>query len=203
MKFFSENTLSEIARKIGEIESGSDCELVAVFARRSDDYLYIPLLWAALAALVLPMMFMPFLRGIDMMVYAAIQAALFFMFSVILRLDIVLPRIVPGRIRRRRAAQMARTQFVSQGLNAADAPPAILFFISFDERYAQILTNAKVPVEDGEWQKVIDGMIAGIVNGKLEESVLETISKIGDVLQSHCASTGSQPNHFTNRLIVV
>ena len=203
MKFFSENTLNEIAKKIEEIESGSDCEVVAVFARRSDDYLYIPLLWTALAALVLPMLIVPFLQGIDIMMYAAIQAALFFIFSVILRLDAVLPRVVPKRIRRRRAAQMARTQFVSQGLNAADAPPAVLFFISFDERYVQILTNAKVPVEDREWQKVIDGMIAGIIGGKLEESVLETILRIGDVLHSHCASTGSHSNYFTNRLIVV
>ncbi len=203
MKFFSEKILGEIADRISDVEQRSDCELVTVFARRSDDYLYIPLLWAALAALLLPAFVLPLLQGIDLLIYAALQAVLFFIFALVLRLDAVLPHIIPRRVRRRRAEQMARTQFVSLGLNAADAPPAVLFFISFDERYVQILTNAKVPVGDREWQKVIDGMIGGITGGKLEESVPETISKIGEVLQEHCASAESHGNYFPNRLIVV
>ena len=203
MDFFSDETLRKIAQKIEKIEKDSGCELVVVFARRSDDYFYIPLLWAALGALVLSMLFLPWLKEIDVATYGALQALLFFLLAISLRLDAVLPRIIPAKIRERRAAQMAYTQFVSRGLNSADAPPAVLFFISFDERYARILTNAKVPIEDVEWQKIIDAMTQGIAEGKLQESVLEAIAKIGDILQSHCPATGTRDNRFSNHMVIV
>ncbi len=98
---------------------------------------------------------------------------------------------------------MAYTQFVSRGLNDADAPPAVLFFISLDERYVRIVTNAKVPIDDTVWQTVIDEMIAGIAAGRLEESILEAITKIGDILQSHCPADHTKENRFSNRLIVI
>ena len=45
---------NEISSAIAEAEKATDAELVTVLAKRADNYYYIPTLWAALIALLLP-----------------------------------------------------------------------------------------------------------------------------------------------------
>jgi len=46
----------QIAEAIARAERRTDAELVTVLARRADDYPYLPLLWAALLALAIPLL---------------------------------------------------------------------------------------------------------------------------------------------------
>ena len=61
----------EISSAITEAERITDAELVTVLARRADNYYYIPTLWAALVALILPLLlkFTPlWLNGEDLLI---------------------------------------------------------------------------------------------------------------------------------------
>ena len=54
MTLLSDNEQKQVATAISEVEQGTDAELVTVLAASSDDYAYIPLLWAGVLALLLP-----------------------------------------------------------------------------------------------------------------------------------------------------
>jgi len=51
---FSEQELQQISQTIGNIEQQTDAELMAVIATASDDYYFVPTLWAAIIALFTP-----------------------------------------------------------------------------------------------------------------------------------------------------
>jgi putative membrane protein len=56
MALITQEQQQQIADLIADIERRTDAEFVAVLARRSDDYSYIPLLWAAVTALLVPLL---------------------------------------------------------------------------------------------------------------------------------------------------
>ena len=49
----SEYERAQIAQAIAEVERHTDAELVTVLTARSDDYRYLPVLWAAACALLM------------------------------------------------------------------------------------------------------------------------------------------------------
>ncbi len=52
----NEGQRKQISSAIAGIEKDTDAELVTVLAKRADNYYYIPTLWAAVIALVLPIL---------------------------------------------------------------------------------------------------------------------------------------------------
>lgn len=52
--FISENEKAQLTEQIRSVESVSSGEIVTVITKASDDYRYIPLLWAALLSLAVP-----------------------------------------------------------------------------------------------------------------------------------------------------
>ena len=54
MTLITEQEQAAISAAIAEVEQKSDAELVTVLAAQSDDYHYIPTLWAALLAMLTP-----------------------------------------------------------------------------------------------------------------------------------------------------
>ena len=52
---FSEELQKRISDAISDVERLTDAEVMCVLAPRSDDYDYIPALWAALVALLFPL----------------------------------------------------------------------------------------------------------------------------------------------------
>lgn len=56
----------QIAEAIARAERRTDAELVTVLARRADDYPYLPLIWAALLALAIPLLLHRWQGGIGL-----------------------------------------------------------------------------------------------------------------------------------------
>src|SRR5690606_13999033 len=54
MTLLTQDEQQQVAEAIDRIEQHTDAEVVTVLAAQADDYHYIPLLWAGLAALLLP-----------------------------------------------------------------------------------------------------------------------------------------------------
>ena len=206
MAYLSEKTFETIASVISDTEARSGCELLAVFAKRSDDYRYIPMLWAASGALLLPLAYallLPLPRP-DLPSFALEQLLVFLALTLLFRIEPLQMRLVPKSVRLARAQHQAHLQFMTHGLNRSESPPAILFFVSFEERYAQILTNAKVTIADEKWQEIIDTMIARIRAGEKDEGMVEAVRSISETMREHCPSQEKErQNRYPNRLIML
>lgn len=206
MAYLTDKTFETIASVIADTEAKNGCELLAVFAARSDDYRYIPMLWAAGGALLLPLaayLFLPLERP-DLPSFALTQWLVFLALTLLFRIEPLRIRLIPKKVRLARAQQQAHRQFIAHGLNSSDSPPAVLFFVSFEERYARILTNAKVPIADENWQRIIDRMIEGIHAGQMDEGMTEAVRSIARTMEKHCTPAAAEgQNRYPNRLIML
>ena len=54
MALLNEAQLKQVSDAIEAVEKDTDAELVTVLAKQADNYFYIPTLWAAMLALLLP-----------------------------------------------------------------------------------------------------------------------------------------------------
>ncbi len=204
MTLLTESEAKQVADAISEVERKTDAELVAVLARQSDDYRYIPTLWSALIALVSPgiILFMPF--WLDVGEVLLIQLIVFVVMVVLLRIPPVMRRIIPTSVKTWRASNLARRQFLENNLHHTKGETGVLIFVSEVERYVEIIADRGVTpyVSDADWQEIVNEFTGLVHDGKTLEGFLHTIEKCGELLAEHIPAT-SEKDELPNHLILL
>ena len=95
MAFLTEQDRQKITDAITETERRTSGELVAVIAPTADDYPYVPLLWPAIVALLLPAILLTVAPGMAVWTLYLAQATAFFVLAVLLHLLPVRMALVP------------------------------------------------------------------------------------------------------------
>lgn len=192
-----------IAARIAAIERHTDAELVTVVAARSDDYRYIPVLWAALAALVVPSLLL--VAGANANIMVGAQLVAFCVFALLFRLPVLQCRLIPRAVCRWRAANMARRQFLEQGLHHTAAETGILLFVSEAERYVEILAdrgiNTRVP--EGSWELIVAEFVRSVGAGDTFGGFDRALTRCGALLEQAVPKTPSNANELDDRLILI
>ena len=203
MAFLYEKQKQNIAEAIREAEARTSGELVAVIARASDDYLYIPLLWAALSALILPGALLWF--DVTSASLEIMQVATFVVAAVVFRWPRLKMRLIPRYVKQRRAALLAREQFLLQNLHHTEQRNGILLFVSVAERYVELIAdkgiNEVVPL--GTWDTVIQQLIEQIRLRQIETGFITAVQQCGDILAQHFPVSDKDINELPNHLIEV
>jgi putative membrane protein len=201
---FTQAQLEAIATAIAEVEKNTDAELVAVFARRADNYFHASLLWAALAALLTPMAlrFTPLWLDADDLLVA--QWMVFVVLALLLSIPEIRPRLVPRSTQRWYAENLARRQFLANNLHHTRGETGVLIFIAEAEHWMEILPDRGISryIADDRWQAMVDRCIAQIKTGRAFEGMLQCIQDGGELLACHVPVT-SQKNELPNRLVVL
>ena len=161
-------------------------EAVQVVAKASDDYRFIPLLWATLAALVVPLPLVLFTALGAVTIFTA-QLAVFIVLALVLSWPPVRPAVVPGRVKHGRAHALAMQQFLAQGLQITEARTGALIFVSLAERHAEVVADAGIAakVDQAAWDGVIAALVGEIRAGRLAEGLVAAIESVGVVLVRH------------------
>ncbi len=204
MNIISEKDLAAVNNAIQAVEKGTDAELVAVLARQADDYRYIPTLWAALIALLVPggVWFSGFwLETLDLLV---LQLSVFIVLALILRLRFLLFRMVPRPVRRWRAENLARRQFLENNLHHTVSESGVLIFIAEAERYVEIIADRGINthVAQEQWQGIVDDLTKAIKRNETQAGLIKCINACGKLLAEHVPAT-SEKNELPNHLVVI
>jgi putative membrane protein len=198
----TENDRARIADAIRAAESRTTGEIVAVVAGASDRYYFIPTLWAAAAGLlVAPLVWLAGLAwGVPEVSVA--QLAVFMALYPLLRWRPVCMAVVPGAVKRMRAARLAREQFFARDLHLTEGRTGILIFVSVAEHYVEILadTGIDAKVDSAVWQGAVDGFVTAVKAGRVADGFVATIGACGAVLAEHFPSQGRNPDELPNRL---
>ena len=167
-------------------EAGTAGEIFVVVAKASDDYRFIPLLWATLAALVVPLPLVLFTALGAVTIFTA-QLAVFIVLALVLSWPPVRPAVVPGRVKHGRAHALAMQQFLAQGLQITEARTGALIFVSLAERHAEVVADAGIAgkVDQAAWDGVIAALVGEIRAGRLAEGLVAAIAGVGVVLARH------------------
>jgi putative membrane protein len=194
----------EIEKAIGEAEKGTSGEIVAVVASASGGYYYVPYLWGALAALIVPwpLIYWTWMPVQDIYL---IQLAVFAVLALALHYRPLRFALVPRSVMRQRAHNRAMQQFFAQNIYTTPGHTGVLLFVSAAERYVEIVTDAsmhaKVPAS--EWENIIGALTRQIGSGNAGAGMIEAIRRIGEHLAAHFPAPPGKQNLLPNHLVML
>ena len=204
MSLVNEADRQKIADAIRTAESRTSGEAVAVIASESASYLSVPVLIAALVALLAPWPFIYFTWFTVQWIYL-MQLLVFLMLFTVLMPRSVRFRFVPRFIQRSRAHGRAIEQFLVHELDSSVGRNGVLVYVSVAERYAEIVADkglhGKVPPT--EWQSIVDEMTALIGDEKPGEAIARAVTKVGAIMAKHFPATDSDVRRLPDHLIVL
>jgi putative membrane protein len=193
-----------VADAISQAELKTSGEIVAVVAADSASYLYVPFMWAALLALLVPWPFIHFtwmpVQMIWLLQLAVFVAALAVLFHRRIRFA-----LVPTSTKRERAHRRAVEQFLTQNLHTTEGRTGVLVFVSVAERYAEILADKGIhkKVPPSEWQGIVDTLTTAIGEGRAADGFVAAVDAIGVRLAQHFPPGSADGARLPNHLIVL
>ncbi len=198
----SPTDLEKIAKAIGEAETATSGEIFVVVARRADDYRLVPVLWAAVAALVLVWPLFLF-TPLGMATILLVQAAIFALWCVALTPDAIRLRVVPGPLAAANAERAAREQFLSHGVHTTKARTGVLIYAALVEHRVEIVADDGIAekVDQTEWDAIADTVIAAARSDNLSGGLLSAVGKAGEVLARHFPPQAGDRNELPNRVV--
>jgi putative membrane protein len=204
MPFLTDDDRHRIARAIAEAERRTSGELVAVVAQSAGDYRRVPLLWPALAALLLPAILLTVEPGMRAWTLYLVQAAVFLLLALLAQLPVAVA-LVPDWIKQRRASRLAREQFFERGLHLTKARTGVLIFVSVAEHYVEILADEGIDalVPPGTWDHAVADFVERVRAGHIAEGFVAAIEVVGARLAEHFPRAADDPDELPNHLIEI
>jgi putative membrane protein len=204
MTFVTDQDRQAIADAIAQVEEKTGGELVTAIAAVSDGYRYIPILFAAvLALLFLPAVYFGQIV-VSLQKIMMLQMSLFVLTAILFQVPFVRRFVIPRKVQRQRARRLAYETFFKAGVHRATHRAGILIFVSVEERYVQIIADEGVAakVDNSVWDAAVATFVSQVRAGRIADGFLQCIGQCGEVLAQHFPPNDDQPvNELANRLI--
>ncbi|MFL6797349.1 MAG: TPM domain-containing protein [Xanthobacteraceae bacterium] len=196
--------IETVSEAIRAAETRTAGEIFCVITQSSGSYRLVPLAWAALAALVLPLPLIYVTTWPALIIYVG-QLALFVVTAAVLSLPGVRYYVVPRRVMHQHAHDEAMRQFLAHGLHLTEARTGVLIFASVAERYAEIIADSGIHSKVGTaaWQEAVATMVAAIKADRPAQGFIAAIEKCGAVLAQHFPPGAINRNELPNALVVM
>ena len=135
----------------------------------------------------------------------ALQLAVFVGFGLLFRWQPLKMRLIPKSVKRRRAARVARQQFLEQGVHRTEGRTGILIFVSVAEHYVEVLADSGIneKVEAGAWDSLVTAFVAKVKAGQVADGFLEAIATCDAVLAEHFPRPQGDKDELPNHLIEI
>ena len=200
----SEGERKRVVEAIRAAESKTAGEIFCVITRASSGYRLVPVAWAALIALLVPLPLIYFTSWPAGLIYMA-QLLVFLAAMAILSLPAVRYRVVPRQAMHSRAHAEARRQFLAHGLHLTKERTGVLIFASVAERYAEIVADAGIndKVTSQVWEDAVASMVSAIGDGRTGDGFVAAVDRCGAVLAEHFPPGTINRNELPNKLVVI
>jgi putative membrane protein len=223
----AQNDRKRIADAIAQAESKSSGEIFCVLAHSVSRYREVPLVWATLAAFLVPPVAVlaglhrlaladiftswtdESARAVETLIlralstYALLQAGLFLAVALIVSLPSVRRVMTPRFLKRHRVRQMARHHFVASGAKLTHAQPHILIYASLWDRQVELVAHDAIhkAVGEGPWNAAVAAVTEGMKNGQPGDGFVRAIEICGEALAAHFPAEGGAKNVLPNEIL--
>jgi len=203
MAFLDDSERQRIRDTISDVERNTRGELVTVITRCSDDYRYIPYLWAALLALLVPGILSLDIVPLAANLYYLVQICTFLGAAVLFNWTPLKVRLIPPAVRKLRAHRLAQEQFFLQNLHSTPERTGVLLFVSVAEHYVEIIADSGINavVADSAWEGIVEGFVKDVRDDRIVEGFVTTIGACGELLAEHFPATGETDNALPDHLV--
>ena len=195
MNVLTEDEHITLMSAVQTLERKANAELVVVLAQSSDGYRYIPTLWAAIAALVLPGLYLLFVDSVDASRVYTAQVTLFFGLLFLFQWPPVQHWIIPSSVMRERATRFAHEQFFAHGVHHTSNRCGAMVFISLMEHHVEIMVDRGLAgdVSDTYWQQTIESMTPLLAQGKTADACEVAIQSVAEKMVQLAPRTNELP----------
>lgn len=226
---FTAQDHERIAAAIAAAETRTSGEIFCVVAGRVSAYRDIRLGWAALAALLLPLVLIP--AGFDpawfpgvantweaahlaardvtigraLAAYAVMQAAIFLVVFLIVSLPGVRRLTTPSPVRRARVRRAAMMQFLAHGLQQTEGRTGVLIFACLADHQVEVVADEGIhdKVEPAVWGDAVAALTRELRARRPAEGFTAAIGLCGEVLAQHFPPRPVNENELPDRLVVL
>jgi len=204
MTIISTEDRHRISAAIFEAEQRTSSEIVCVLARESADATALPILLAALAALIVPWLFLA-VTALPVNLILVLQILTFLALAMLLCIPRVRIALVPRAARRAMAHRMAMEQFMIRGIGRKADRSGVLIFVSLAERYARIVADRAIAdrVTDRQWQEAVDALIAHTRHGHIADGFIAAIGICGEVLERNFPRSETSRSELPDRIYMI
>uniref|UniRef100_UPI0040471BF1 TPM domain-containing protein n=1 Tax=Aliarcobacter sp. TaxID=2321116 RepID=UPI0040471BF1 len=201
--YLNEKEKNEISKKIENLEKESSAELVAVITKKSDDYRFISSLFIICSIFIVSFISL-FLFEITTFQLVQIQLLtfliLYFLFE---KFDNLILSFLPKSYKKQKASRNANEQFLNLRLNRTKTNQGIMFFVSIDEKYVEIIADKTISekISNDYWQDIINEFIKDVKRNKLSLGYLKAINSCSEILTKEFPIQKNDENELSNSVI--
>ena len=206
MVHLTDQEKEKILIAVREAERHTNGELVTVICQRSDEYLYIPTLFAALLAFLVGGVTVMLLPGLSGGWNFIVQVLVFVTLALVFRWPPLTLWLVPKSVKYHRASLHAHALFSMKRLHLGDRN-GIMLFVSVAERYVEVIADPELIelVDESQWRSIVDTFTSHVKKHQILEGYLSAIETAGELLSIHCsakrnADSGQHDNSNRNFL---
>lgn len=200
----SEADLARISEAIAAAESSTAGEIYVVVARASDDFPFVPVLWAAISALLLPWP-LHLLTDLSSSTVLLMQAGFFVLASLVLSHPRLRPYVVPAAIAADATRKNAQAQFMAHGVHLTERRTGVLIYVALAERRVEIVADAGINdrVDPSNWAELAQEVSAAARDDRLPNGIIGAVQKAGALLALHFPPPQADRNELSDRVVEI
>ncbi len=183
---FTDHEHRRIHDAIAGIEQATAADLDLVVVRASDRYSLYPLVWAAAMAIAAAAMVVLIRPSIPARIAIAFEFVVLVAATLILDLPPLRLRLVPERVKRAHARQLAHREFAAQYARGGTPRRRVLIFVSLAERYVEIIADHETyaAADRGLWDRTVNDFLSATRSGRVADGVLNAVQACGAMLRT-------------------
>ena len=192
-----------ISKEIENLEKLSSAQLVAVIAKRSSNYKYASLMICVFLVFLASFVLF-FVKEVSTLELLQYQLLIFVGVNLLFeKFDNLILKILPRNYKQRKASLYAKEQFSNLGLSRTKSKQAIMFFVSFDERYVKVITDDKISQEipNEFWQQSVFEFAEDVKREDFLNGYLKAIRTSKAILIKHFPIQKDSENELSNEVI--
>ncbi|MBN2460152.1 MAG: TPM domain-containing protein [Candidatus Cloacimonetes bacterium] len=211
---------NQIADAVAEAEKKTSGEIVTAVISQSYDYALYELIYAIVCGFVYFVVVMFFSGNIQtwlentfwdyniqylLAFYGFTTFLIIAVFYFLFNLPFLDRLIIPQRVKAGKVKERALRYFMESGVYNTRDRTGILIFISLLEKKVELVADSGIDarIEPGQWQQVVDNVIAGIKGDNFAGSLIEAVNACGNILQRHFPIRSDDSNELKNDLTIL
>jgi len=191
-----------IEKEIKNLENKSSAELVAVITKISSSYKFEILLFTSILTFFVSIIALFF--ELNTIKFFQIQILSFTAFYLFLsRYKNILLFLLPKNYKYNKASKKAKKEFYNLGIKETKTRQGIMFFVSVDEKYVEIVTDIaiKSKIDNIYWEKIVNQFINDVKNKQFFEGYKKAIQACSQTLIENFPIKENDKNELKDEVI--
>jgi len=193
-----------ISEAIRAAEANTCGEIYVVVARAVDDFRFVPVLWAAIAALILPWP-LHLLTTLSSTTILLAQAMFFAVLASALSHPRLRHALVPRGIAAESSRKHAHALFFAHGVHLTEARTGVLIYVALLHRRVEIVADAGIhgKVEQSAWDELAREVSDAARAGRLGDGIVNAVRRAGALLAAHFPPKPDDVNELSDRVVEI